>query len=349
MATFELQAVAEQLTPFVIPFFIAHQGCPHQCVFCNQHAISGNASGEVTAVQVAEEIAQKLAWPRSSGRMVQVAFYGGSFTGLALSQQEELLAAVAPYLAAGQVREIRISTRPDFVSLEIIDLLKSFGVSLVELGVQSLDDEVLQKSGRGHTVAQVEEAFALLKAGRMQIGGQLMVGLPGDTRRKAMQSAQKLAALKPDLVRLYPTLVMQGSPLAASFTKGLFRPWSLGLCTAVCSSMKDIFDRLGVTVARMGLQSCVSLEQDLVAGPYHPAFGELVLSRQYYKKLRAILFSAQKDARGQRFTLRLAERDRSLFAGMNKENMMRYQRRDLLNNVEVVFTPNQPRFSAEVS
>ena len=337
-----------RLTPFVIPFFIAHQGCPHQCVFCNQHAISGAAPGEVGAGQVVREIDEKLAWPRRVGRPVQVAFYGGSFTGLPLGRQEELLGAVAPYLATGQVQEIRISTRPDLITQAGVGHLKAFGVKLVELGVQSLDDEVLKKSGRGHTASDVEEAFALLKSRGMQVGGQLMVGLPGDSRRTALQSARRLAALGPDLVRLYPTLVMKGSPLAASFAQGFFRPWSLGLCTAVCGCMKDIFDRQGIVVARMGLQSCESLELSMVAGPYHPAFGELVLSRQYYKMVRATLFAARKDGAERLVTLQLAERDRSLFVGMKKENLARYQRRDLLRNVNVVFVPEQPRFTAQV-
>ncbi len=337
------------MTPFVIPFFIAHQGCPHQCVFCNQHAISGAVAGEVTAGQVGKEIDEKLAWPRRAGRVVQVAFYGGSFTGLSRPYQEELLGAVAPYLAAGLVQEIRISTRPDFISPAIVEYLKASGVSLVELGVQSLDDGVLEKSGRGHTVADVEEAFAVLRAGKMQIGGQLMVGLPGDSRRKAMQSADRLAALGPDLVRIYPTLVMKGSPLAALFGQGLFRPWSLDLCTAVCSCMKGVFDRQGIVVARLGLQSCETLERDLLAGPYHPAFGELVLGRQYYRMVRKRVVEAKKDGGERMIILHLAERDRSLFVGMNKANMARYKGRDLLNNVEVVFDPDQPRFTVEVS
>ncbi len=336
------------MTPFVIPFFIAHQGCPHQCVFCNQHAIAGSGAGQVSAAQVTLEIDEKLAWPRKPERPVQVAFYGGSFTGLPLRRQEELLGAVAPYIATGQVQGIRISTRPDFVNPATVEHLLNSGVHLVELGVQSLQNDVLRQSGRGHTVADVEDAFALLKEGGMAVGGQLMVGLPGDTRRTALQSARHLAALKPDLVRLYPTLVMKNSPLAASFAGGLYRPWSVGVCTAVCCAMKDIFDRQAIVVARMGLQSCASLERDMVAGPFHPAFGELVLSRQYFKMLRHTLFVAQKDRQGQLITIRLAERDRSLFVGMHRENMGRYKRLGLLDKVEVFFAACQPRFTAQV-
>lgn len=337
------------MTPFVIPFFISHQGCPHQCVFCNQHSISGAVAGEASASQIAREIDEKLSWARNRERPVQVAFYGGSFTGISLARQEELLGAVSPYLADGRVQEIRLSTRPDFITPAIVSHLKSFGVGLVELGVQSLDDEVLEKSGRGHSCADVEKAFAVLREGTMAVGGQLMVGLPGDNRRKALKSARCLAALKPDLVRIYPTLVMKGSPLAVSFSKGHYRPWSLALCTAVCCAMKDIFDSQGIVVARMGLQSCESLERDMVAGPYHPAFGELVLSRQYYKVVRRRLGEARKNQGDRQITLQLSERDRSLFTGMNKENMARYKRRALLDNVEVLFVANQPRFTVQVS
>lgn len=337
------------MTPFVIPFFIAHQGCPHQCVFCNQHAISGQGrQAAVTAAQVGDEIAQKIAWPRHPDRPVQVAFYGGTFTGLPLGRREELLGAVAPFLARGQVHSIRVSTRPDLITPALVDHLKGRGVRLVELGVQSLDDEVLRQSGRGHDAAQVAAAFSLLRDGGLQVGGQLMVGLPGESRRTALQSAAKLAALRPDLVRLYPTLVMAGSPLAAIFARGAFQPWSLALCTAVCGLMKDIFDRHGIVVARMGLQSCPSLERDLVAGPYHPAFGELVLSRQYYKKVRAVLWAARLSGKQRPLTLRLAQRDRSLFVGMQRQNLARYERTGLLDQVEVVFLPHQPRFSVEV-
>ncbi len=336
------------LTPFVIPFFIAHEGCPHQCVFCNQHSISGASVQAITPQQVAAEINEKLAWPRLEDRPVQVAFYGGSFTGLLLRRQEELLGAVAPFLAGHRVQEIRVSTRPDFINHDVVDQLKAYGVGLVELGVQSLDEHVLQVSGRGHTCLDVKRAFAVLQDQGLRVGGQLMVGLPGDSRLKALKSAQKLAGLQPDLVRLYPTLVMKGSPLAASFIQGEYRPWSLDLCSVVCAAMKDVFDKQGIVVARMGLQSGESLEKDMLAGPYHPAFGELVLSRQFFKKVRKRIVAAKRKSDQGSFTLQLAERDRSLFTGLSRANMARYQKNNLLDNVKIVFRPDQPRFTMEV-
>lgn len=335
------------MTPFVIPFFIPHQGCPHQCLFCNQHAISGAGALQIDAGRVAREIREKLAWPRIPNRLVQVAFYGGSFTALPLSRQQELLSAVAPFRAKGEVAEIRISTRPDYITAELIGHLRHYGVGLVELGIQSLHDEVLRKSGRGHTVAHVEQAVACLRKAGLQVGGQLMVGLPGDSRQRSLSGAAKLAALQPDLVRIYPTLVMAGSPLADLYGKGRFQPWSLALATAVCAAMKETFDRHHIPVARLGLQSCAALEEQLLAGPYHPAFGELVMGRLFFKMVRRRLQEARQ-AGAQALTLRLAERDRSLFVGMNKENMVRMQRRHLLDNVTVQFRTDQPRNSVEV-
>jgi len=335
------------LTPCVIPFFIPHQGCPHQCLFCNQHAISGVGATEIDADRVALEIREKLVWPRTPNRPVQVAFYGGSFTALPLRRQQELLAAVAPFRATGEVAEIRISTRPDYITTELTRHLRHYGVGLVELGIQSLHDEVLRRSGRGHTVAHVEEAVACLREAGLQVGGQLMVGLPGDSRQRSLVGAAKLAALQPDLVRIYPTLVMAGSPLADLYGEGRFQPWSLALATVVCAAMKEIFDRHHIPVIRLGLQSCAELEEQLLAGPYHPAFGELVMGRLFFRMVRRRLQEARQVG-GQALTLRLAERDRSLFVGMNKGNMVRMQRRHLLDNVTVQFRTDQPRNSVEV-
>ena len=177
--------------PYIIPFFISHAGCPHQCVFCNQHEISG-ASQSVTPAQIRQEVNTVLARPRNQNRRVQVAFYGGSFTGLAVAEQRQLLGAVQPFIRTGQVQEIRLSTRPDCLDPERVQLLLDYGVSMVELGVQSLDAKVLLASGRGHDEQQVVDAFSLLHRHGMSVGGQLMVGLPGDTPKKSIESCKKL-------------------------------------------------------------------------------------------------------------------------------------------------------------
>lgn len=329
-------------SPFVIPFFIAHQGCPHQCVFCNQHVITGS-SGRLTAAQVREEISRWLGWPRDGKRQVQVAFYGGSFTGLARERQEELLGAVGPFLERGEVELIRLSTRPDYVDQAKARFLKEWGVGLVELGIQSFADRVLAQSRRGHTAQQVSEAFAHLRQAGIAVGGQLMVGLPGETTAGLIAGARRLVALKPDLVRIYPTLVLKASPLADLLAAGRYRHLSMPRAIALCARLKEIFDEAAIPVVRMGLQPSASLEQDLLAGPYHPAFGELVLSRLYFRRLRKRLVILQKERGCATIRLNLAAADRSLFAGQQRCSARRLAALGLLDHVEVVFLRGQSR------
>lgn len=330
-------------SPFIIPIFIAHQGCPHQCLFCNQRSITGATEGMVTAREVQETIRAQLAWPRRHPEApVQVAFYGGSFTGLSLARQEELLGAAQPFLAAGQVRELRLSTRPDYVTPEIAGFLREQGVGVVELGAQSLDDEVLAASGRGHTVAQVRTAVTCLKEAGIRVGLQLMLGLPGESTVTALSSARRAAALAPDLVRLYPCLVVSGSPLAELYRQGHYQPLSLLRAVALAGRLRRIFEAQGIAVVRMGLQPSDSLEETVLAGPYHPAFGELVLSRLFFNRVRGALFARPS---GQSHRLSLAKADESIYRGRGNGNVKRLAALGLLTGVETVFSAGQPRQS----
>ena len=326
---------------FVIPIFIAHEGCPHQCLFCNQHRITGSSAAPTTAGQVEDEIRSWLSRPRRNpDAVVQVAFYGGSFTGLPLQLQEELLGAVQPFIRAGQVREIRLSTRPDYIYGATVEFLKKYQVRLVELGVQSLDDSVLAASGRGHTAAQSEEAVRVLRSGGLDVGIQLMIGLPGDTTTKALATLRRTIDLSPDLVRIYPTLVIEGSPLAVMYDQGRYLPMSMNQAVALAALMKKILDKNGVVVARIGLQPALSLEEGLVAGPYHPSFGELVLSRLLFKQVRGVL-TADHSLKKKR--LIIAGADQSVFRGKGSRNIRRLIALGLLDDVEIVFDKEQPR------
>jgi len=327
--------------PFVIPIFIAHQGCPHQCLFCNQRSITGAPEGMVGAREVEETIRTQLAWPRRHPEApVQVAFYGGSFTGLAMERQRELLGAAQPFLASGQVRELRLSTRPDYVTPEIAGFLREQGVGIVELGAQSLDDRVLAASGRGHTVAQVRTAVACLKEAGIKVGLQLMLGLPGDSTATALVSGRAAAALGPDMVRLYPCLVISGSPLAELYRQGQYQPLTLSRAVALAGRLWSIFNGHGISVVRMGLQPSASLEKTVLAGPYHPAFGELVLSRLFFNQIRADL--SARSLR-QLYRLSLARADESIYRGKGNGNVKRLAALGLLEGVETVFSASQPR------
>lgn len=336
-----------QPTPFIIPIFITHQGCPHRCLFCNQRGITGAPGEEIGPARVRETVRDQLAWPRRHSQApVQVAFYGGSFTSLDQGRQERLLLAVAPFLQGGQVREIRISARPDAISPENAAFLARHGVRMVELGAQSLVDQVLVASNRGHSADQVEEAVGCLRRAGLGVGLQLMLGLPADTTCRALVSARRAAALTPDLVRLYPCLVIAGSPLAELHQQGRYHPLSLPRAVALAGRMRSIFQQHNIPVARMGLQPSLSLEKALVAGPYHPAFGELVLSRLLFNKVRAAL--AARPGQG-RCCLSLARADESLFRGRNNGNVRRLAALGLLAGVEPKFNPGQPRQSVVVS
>ena len=328
-------------SPFVIPIFIAHQGCPHQCLFCNQRSITGAPEGMVTAREVEETIRTQLAWPRRHlAAPVQVAFYGGSFTGLAMEHQRELLGAAHPFLASGQVRELRLSTRPDYVTPEIAHFLREQGVGIVELGAQSLDDRVLAASGRGHTAAQVLAAVACLKEAGIQVGLQLMLGLPGDSTATTLASGRQAAGLGPDLVRLYPCLVISGSPLAEIYRQGEYQPLALSRAVALAGRLWRIFKAHRIPVVRMGLQPSLSLEKTVLAGPYHPAFGELVLSRLFFNQVRAALSARQPR---QPYRLCLARADESIYRGRGNANVKRLAALGLLDGVETVFSASQPR------
>jgi len=321
--------------PFIIPVFIPHLGCPQQCVFCNQQVISGKRkNSRPGAAEITGEIERWLAWRAYRSRPVELAFFGGSFTALPAEEQRRMLRAVSPYLKDGRIDSIRLSTRPDAIDDSICELLQAHGVRTVELGIQSLDDEVLRLSGRGHSVAQVERAFEVLRRYPFAVGGQLMLGLPGDTCRKAVSGAEQLAALGPHFVRLYPTLVVRNSQLAGMYAAGRYRPLSLRRAIVTSVKVKEVFDRNRIRVIRMGLQEAEQLTTEIVAGPHHPAFGELVLSRQYHLRLRRALAGRRPE---KEYILTVSAADQSILRGLNNTNWRYLQARGYLDKVRVTF------------
>lgn len=270
------------MRPVVVPFFISHLGCPHRCVFCDQEKIAGARGVLPEAGEMLERIASYRA--SSPNRELEVAFYGGTFTALPRDDQRYLLAALQPLLASGALSSLRLSTRPDAIDPEIVAFLQKMGVRTVELGVQSLSDEVLRLSGRGHTARDAKLAVRLLQGAGLEVGVQLMPGLPGDSEERSLASLQRALALKPSFLRIYPTLVIAGTELAAQYLSGSYQPQTLDQAVSLCKQMLRAARRAGVPVIRLGLQPTAELESPgvILAGPYHPAFGQLVESELYY-------------------------------------------------------------------
>jgi histone acetyltransferase (RNA polymerase elongator complex component) len=311
-------AVSQNL---VIPIFISHRGCPHQCLFCNQFSITGKGGGRTEQTQTVAETIDE--WLRENVRdTVEVAFYGGSFTCLDDEEQIQLLMQVQPYLESGQVDSIRLSTRPDCVTSENVRLLHDLGVRTIELGVQSLDDVVLHKSCRGHSADDSIQAISLLKEAGFETGVQLLPGLPGESTRSFLHGVKRVVDLRPDMVRIYPAVVVENSPLAEMYRSGEYKPLTMNRAIGLTRRAKKLFDAAGITVIRMGLQHSEMLEDELLAGPYHPSFGELVVSRQWYIDIRQKL---QGLANGQRLTIHISDRDMSAVVGMKKMNILRLE------------------------
>ncbi len=304
----------------VIPIFIPQRGCPHQCLFCNQEKITGVMGRPPTEGRVDAVIKEWLR--RSPGHdEVQVAFFGGSFTCLPVLEQRELLAAVQPYIEAKRVDCIRLSTRPDCIDTQIISLLQEYRVKIVELGAQSMTDKVLQLSRRGHDSERIIRAFTILRENNIEVGLQLMPGLPGENRSSFLAGIKKIVAMAPDFVRLYPVLVLENSALAQMYAQKKYRPLSLTRALALTARSYQILAAAGIPVVRMGLQPTDTLEKNIVAGPYHPAFGELVLSRIWFKRIRARMARLQP---GEKLLIRISNRDQSAVRGMGKKNIKRW-------------------------
>ncbi len=261
----------------VIPIFIPHAGCPHQCVFCNQKTISGESKATFNGAK--KQIEKWLSFIKPS-KVNEAAFYGGSFTGLAPSLQEKLLSLTDDLLETGTVGSVRISTRPDYIDEKRLALLSRHGVKLIELGAQSLDNGVLRMAERGHTAEQTENAIKLLKKMGFKTGLQLMVGLPGQSFESVKITAKKAAALKPDVARIYPVLVLKGTSLAEKLKKEDYRPLSIDDAVRQSGYLYKELAKAGIKIIRVGLQpdSELCAEGNIIAGPFHPSMGELVQS-----------------------------------------------------------------------
>ena len=272
---------------YIIPIFVPHLGCPNDCTFCNQRKISGQLK-EVTPNDVRETIDFYLSNFKEKDAKKEVAFYGGSFTGIDEKIQESLLNAVYDYIKDKKIDSIRISTRPDYINKEILKRLKKYKVKTIELGVQSTNNYILEKCKRGHTYEDVIKASKLIKRYGFKLGHQMMIGLPESTETDDIQTAKDLIKLKPKIVRIYPVLVIKGTELEKEYKEGTYEPLTVSQAVERCKELCYLFGKKKINVIRIGLQNTDTIcapnneGSEVVAGPYHETFRQLVESSIYY-------------------------------------------------------------------
>lgn len=277
---------------YIIPIFVPHEGCPHDCAFCNQARITGEEMKEVVGpkfamenkvdsefvIQTVDDYIKTI--NKTKDTTIELSFFGGTFTAININKQKSLLAVAKGYKDKGIINYIRLSTRPDYIDEKILDHLKSYDVDIIELGVQSLDDEVLIKSTRGHTADDVVKASKLINEYGFILGHQVMLGLPGDNKQKDIETALKSVAMKPKLCRIYPALTIKDTPMAYMYKHNKYKPYTLEECVDIAKEVYKIYIKENVNIIRVGLQPTDNIAegQDVIAGPFHPAFRELVES-----------------------------------------------------------------------
>ncbi|AHM56521.1 radical SAM-superfamily protein [Peptoclostridium acidaminophilum DSM 3953] len=303
----------------IIPIFVPHIGCPHDCIFCNQKKITG-AGTDVTAESAEAIIKEHLGTIDAKNCIVEIAFFGGSFTAIEESFQRSLLSVASKYKQSGVVRDIRLSTRPDAIDESRLALLKEYGVTTIELGVQSLDGEVLSRSLRGHTGEDVHAAAALIKDWGFTLGLQLMVGLPGDSPEKCLETAREFIDIGPEFARIYPTLVVKDTALERLHAEGAYKALEIEETIEICKKLLVLLTSAGIKVIRIGLQPTeeISMGNQVVAGPLHPSLRERVESRIFRDYIEAALLSKEKAA-----CLRVygSKRNMSKLVGNKRENI----------------------------
>jgi histone acetyltransferase (RNA polymerase elongator complex component) len=305
----------------IIPIFIMNSGCPHRCIFCNQKITAGNFPSKITREFFDAEVKSYLSWNKNKSSNVEIAFYGGSFTGIETDYQVQLLSWADSFIQKDFVDSIRISTRPDFISENNLPLLKKYGVRTVEIGAESFVDDVLQYARRGHDSASIVKAITLLKDHGFKTGLHLMAGLPRDTKEGFIYSIDKTIELKPDTVRIHPVIVFAGTALADEFIEGKYKPLELSDAVELCRMAWEKLSLAGIRVIRMGVQLTPEMEKEgaVLGGPVHPAFGSLVLSSVFYNHIIKLLKEIPFGAKELHFIL--SKRDISNFRGWNNMNI----------------------------
>lgn len=326
---------------FIIPIFIPHKGCPNDCVFCNQRKITGQASA-YDYKEIEEEIKTALSTiDLDKDPIVEIAFYGGSFTAIDQKSQEALLSIGKKYIDQYQLQGMRISTRPDYITEEILDRLKKYGVKIIELGVQSLDVSVLKASNRGHERDIVYKSAKLIKAYGFTLGIQLMIGLPGDNGKKSMDTVKRVIELQPDISRIYPTLIIKDTALEAMYNQGLYEPLSLEEAIELSKNMYHLLFTNNIQVIRIGLQPTENIleGEDVIAGPFHSSFRSLVMSSYIYD----LITDAVGNFEGKRIVFELNNKDISYLVGDKRSNKIKITEKYKLKEFKIKSNPEIER------
>lgn len=298
--------------PSNISVFVPHNGCPNMCSFCNQFSITSHIS-QPDERDVDDAVMTAVRTMGAGCAQSEIAFFGGSFTAIKRDYMLSLLKAAYKYVADGTVRGIRLSTRPDAIDEEILGVLAQYGVTTVELGAQSMSDKVLAANRRGHTAQDVRNASEMIKRYGFALGLQMMTGLYADNDEGAVNTCREFIALSPDCVRIYPTVVLRGTLLADYYRDGKYKPQTVEQAVELCSKLLCMFRSADIPVIRLGLHS---IEQsDYVAGPWHPAFGELCESRIFLKKIKDMT------ERGKSYLIRVSPRNVSKAIGHGRANI----------------------------
>lgn len=297
-----------------ISIFVPHLGCPHRCSFCDQNAITGE-NHEPRPEDVRETVEKGLPYIKNPDD-AEIAFFGGSFTAIDREYMTDLLGAACEYVRDGRVSGIRISTRPDAVDDEILDILKKYKVKAIELGAQSMDNNVLTKNLRGHTAERVVQASRLIKEKGFELGLQMMTGLYASSEKSDRETAEKLAELCPKTVRIYPAVTLKDTLLYRLYNSGEYQPPSLEQSVKLCADLLEFFEQRDIRVIKLGLHASREVEDAYAAGPYHPAFRELCEGRIYLKRAVKALGGQKGD-----FTLYVKKTEISKMVGQSKCNV----------------------------
>lgn len=309
----------------IIPIFIPHEGCPNDCAFCNQRTISGKNSAPTTE-EIEKIIENHLATMGKKAR--QIAFFGGSFTGIEKIKQQRYLSVAEKYIKTGKINGIRISTRPDYIDKDTVNMLEAYGVTNIELGAQSMDEEVLFLSKRGHSARDVEKASEIINSSSVCLGLQMMTGLPGDTPEKCLYTAKKFKELGARETRIYPTVILRGTHLEKMYNEGAYIPHTVEDAVEICAKLYRYFTDNNIEILRMGLADSVELKENFVQGAYHPSIGEMIVSRDIRNSVEKSLGEAKN------ITIHVNRKYISKVTGNKKCNLIYFKQNGI--NVKLV-------------